>query len=196
MSNYYVQFACGKSQLRPQIVKLSRGFLAKGNNLRNVFIHGKQYLVLWFRKLRDRCRGPGGMKSYSSPSYAKFHGTGNIICSWHAAARFEIERRKLPGFHCFMEAGSSSGCYSFHILFHNLYRRSLLIISWIENILKCVLDTFPINTLNRFQPKNNIAWRWNTFTKTIFILNWSQMKTLPIGFCRNIEFSVIQCQWI
>lgn len=58
LSNYYVQFACGKSQLRPQIVKLFHGFLAEGNNLRNVFIHGKQYLVLWFRKLRDRCRGP------------------------------------------------------------------------------------------------------------------------------------------
>ena len=68
-----------------------------GNHLRNVFIHGKQCLVLWFRKLRDRGGGPASMKSYSYGVIAtKFHATARIISSWHGTARNTEVQNRTP----------------------------------------------------------------------------------------------------
>lgn len=91
------------------------------NHLRNVFIHGKQCLVLWFRKLLDRGGGPASMKSYSYGVIAtKFHATARIISSWHGSATrntgtFKIERHKSRCFFCFMDGKQLLYFYIFRV---------------------------------------------------------------------------------
>ena len=93
----------------------------EGNHLRNVFIHGKQCLVLWFRKLLDRGGGPASMKSYSYGVIAtKFHATARIISSWHGSATrntgtFKIERHKSRCFFCFMDGKQLLYFYIFRV---------------------------------------------------------------------------------
>ena len=91
-----------------------------GNHLRNVFIHGKQCLVLWFRKLPDRGGGAASMKSYSYGVIAtKFHATARIISSWHGSARnTDVQNRtrhKSRCFFCFMDGKHLLYFYTFRV---------------------------------------------------------------------------------